>query len=68
MEENEKKAFNQGYIKGCRDTIKMFTDLGVNLSADVLSIERSIFGEAAEKVEKTESEPEKEAQTDVEKA
>lgn len=67
MEENEKKAFNQGYIKGCRDTIKMFTDLGVNLSADVLSIERSIFGET-EKVEKTESEPEKEAQTDVEKA
>ena len=67
MEENEKKSFNQGYIKGCRDTIKMFTDLGVNLSADVLSIERSIFGEA-EKTEKTESEPEKEAQTDVEKA
>ncbi len=67
MEENEKKALNQGYIKGCRDTIKMFTDLGVNLSADVLSIERSIFGEA-EKAEKTESEPEKEAQTDVEKA
>lgn len=63
MEENEKKAFNQGYIKGCRDTIKMFTDLGVNLSADVLSIERSIFGEAG----KTESEPEKEAQKDSEK-
>lgn len=63
MEENEKKVFNQGYIKGCRDTIKMFTDLGVSLSADVLSIERSIFGE----VKNTESEPEKEAQTDSEK-
>lgn len=40
---DEAKAYNAGYMKGCRDTIKMYTDLGVSLSADVLSLERKLM-------------------------
>lgn len=66
----EKRIYNSGYIKGVRDAIKMFTDLGVSLSADVLSLERQLAGELqnapAEPVEGEEKAPEEVEEAPVE--
>jgi len=59
----EAKIYNAGYMKGCRDTIKMYTDLGVSLSADVLSLERKLLDGEKQQEEKT---PEKAPEQPVE--
>lgn len=58
MTEEQKAGYNAGYIKGCRDTIQLFTNLGVNLTADILNMEKSL-------APKTEEQPSDEAPSDA---